>query len=73
MDMKLFVGDVDEFQCDAVEGDQRWAVWLQISTPLDANDPARARGGVGRISTKLLARFDTEQEAKQFVEDYSKK
>lgn len=70
MDIKLFVGDVDEFYCDAVEGDQRWAVWSQTSLPLDANDPARARGAVSRISTKLLARFDTEQEAISFVENY---
>lgn len=25
--MKIFVGDIDEYYCDAVSGDKRWAVW----------------------------------------------
>ena len=44
---EIYVGDMDEFACDAVEGNRRWAVW--------END---MRGG-----EKLLARFDTEAEA----------
>lgn len=71
MDIKFFIGDIDEFYCEGVSGDShRWAVWSQTPVPLDADDPARNRGAVCRINTVLLARFDNEQDAIQFVEDY---
>lgn len=71
MDIKFFIGDIDEFYCEGVPGDShRWAVWSQKPVPLDADDPARNRGAVCRISTTLLARFSSEEEAQQFIEDY---
>lgn len=70
MEVQFFIGDVDEFYCDAVEGDCRWAVWSQTNIPLEANDPRRDRGAVSRVQTTLLARFDTEDEALQFIDDY---
>ena len=27
---QIFIGDIDEYYCDAVEGDKRWAVWNSI-------------------------------------------
>lgn len=50
-DRKIFVGDIDEYYCDAVEGDKRWAVW---SVDLLAIE-------------RLLGRFDTEEEAEAFA------
>jgi len=70
MDIKFFIGDVDEFYCDAVEGDRRWAVWTQQSVPLPVDDPYRQKGCVSRAETTLVGRFDTEQQAQQFVENY---
>lgn len=71
MDIHLFIGDVDEFYCNAVEGsDRRWAVWSSCDVPLGANDPARNRGAVSRNATSLIARFDTLKEAEQFVKEY---
>lgn len=70
MEVTFFIGDVDEFYCDAVPGDRRAAVWMQTSVPLDRDDPARDKGAVSRINTTLVARFDTFEEAEQFVENY---
>jgi hypothetical protein len=56
MDVRIFIGDIDEFKCDSVSGDNlRWAVWMvdhEVSME------------------KLLGRFDTEAEAVKYAEDY---
>lgn len=71
MKVHIFIGDIDEFNCDAVSGeDRRWAVWKSDREPLDHNDPRRERGIVNRFVTTLIGRFDTENEALQFANDY---
>ncbi len=55
MKPSIFVGDIDEFYCDMVEGGKRWAVWEEAK------------------DTKLLKRFDTEQEAIEFAKELKKK
>jgi hypothetical protein len=57
MEIKIFIGDIDEFYCDAKEGNRRWAVWT--STPLQL------------FPGKLLGRFETEEEAEQFAAKYA--
>lgn len=52
IDRQIFVGDIDEFYCDAVDGDKRWAVW---SVDLLAME-------------RLLGRFNTEEEAESFAQ-----
>ena len=27
---QIFIGDIDEYYCDAVEGNKRWAVWDSV-------------------------------------------
>lgn len=52
-DRQIFVGDIDEFYCDSVDGDQRWAVWsVDLLT-----------------TERLLGRFDTEEEAEDFAQE----
>lgn len=56
MDVHVFIGDIDEFYGDAVEGDRRWTVWMvdhEVSLE------------------KLLARFNTEEEAVRYAEQYN--
>lgn len=58
MDVRIFIGDVDEFYCDAVSGDdRRWAVW---KSDRDSQ----------RFVETLLGRFDTEDEAVTFAQNY---
>ena len=52
-DRKIFVGDIDEFDCDAVQSDKRWAVW---SVDLLAIE-------------RLLGRFYTKEEAEAFAQE----
>lgn len=69
--MKTYhIGDIDEFYCDAVPGDLRWAVWSQETLPLGntvQDCRARDRGAVSRVQTTLLGRFKTEEEAESYV------
>lgn len=53
--MKIFIGDIDEYYCDAVSGDdKRWAVWsVDLSSGIE----------------RLLGRFGTEGEAEKFAEN----
>ena len=32
MEIKIFIGDIDEFYSDAKEGNRRWAVWSNSMT-----------------------------------------
>ena len=58
--MKIFIGDVDEYYCDAVDGEyRRWAVWSSEVKE-------------GRSVEKLLGRFDTEKQATKFAEEIKK-
>lgn len=53
--MNIFVGDIDEYYCDAVEGEyRRWAVWSSEVKE-------------GRSVEKLLDRFDTAEKAEAFA------
>lgn len=53
--MNIFVGDIDEFYADAVEGEyRRWAVWSSEVKE-------------GRSVEKLLDRFDTAEKAEAFA------
>jgi hypothetical protein len=58
MEIKIFIGDIDEFYCDAKEGNRRWAVWSNS-------------GDGGKVVEKLLGRFETEEEAEQFAAKYA--
>lgn len=69
MDVRIFIGDVDEFYCDAVSGDSRWAVWKSDREPLSSTD-CRKRGATHRFVETLLGRFDTEDEALAFAQNY---
>jgi hypothetical protein len=57
MEIKIFIGDIDEFYSDAKEGNRRWAVWSNY-------------GDSGKLVEKLLGRFETEEEAVQFANEY---
>ncbi len=53
--MNIFVGDIDEYYCDEVEGEhRRWAVW---SSEIKE----------GRSVEKLLDRFDAFEKAEKFA------
>jgi hypothetical protein len=66
MEIKIFIGDIDEFYCDAKEGNLRWAVWA--STPLQLFP---GRTSKSKVVEKLLGRFETEEEAEQFAAKYA--
>jgi len=60
MEIKIFIGDIDEFYSDAKEGNRRWAVWSNSGTA------AKFLKG-DTVVEKLLGRFETEEEAVQFA------
>jgi len=70
MDVRIFIGDVDEFYCDAVEGNRRWAVWKSDREPLGPDDCRRSKGCTHRFVETMLGRFETEDEAVHFAQNY---
>lgn len=75
MEKQYFIGDVDEFYCDAVDCEDRWAVWVVETVPLGntvEDERARDRGAVARNQTTMLGRFYTLEDAQQFLEERKK-
>ena len=70
MEVRVFIGNVDEFGCDAVGGDQRWCVWKSDCDTLHPNDSRRAHGATHRFVETLLGKFHTEDEALKFAQNY---
>ena len=52
--VRIWVGDVDEFACDAVAGEDRHAVWTTEKTETG-------------ILNRLKGKFKTEEEAVEFA------
>lgn len=60
-DIKIFVGDIDEWACDGVpDTEKRWAVWVTI-------------GEDKKYTSTLKARFNTEAEANEYARELSDK